>query len=462
MKATIPALFAGLLAIAVYLVSTMGFFFRKSVRLGPLRLNLSKSGLGASIGVKGARLTASSRGSTYITLGSHGFFYRQAIGRHERAGSIVPPPPPFQVHEAPPADPGTIPTASISELVESSNADLIQQLNERAQKTDPAIVAWILCLAPITLAISTGQDWWYALLVVPVVLASVLHRMYKDQTTTRLCYELPESETANFAVVQQAIAHLSQSHRIWRIIHQVATSQQKYHAGATSLINRTSVHAGILQIPRVTTNLPIAGIDMGAIKMFLLPDMILYLEGKTFANIPYEALGVRSGTTRFIEDDTVPRDARVVGKTWRYVNKSGGPDRRFNNNRQLSIAEYGVLELTSASGLNIHLNTSSAEKATAFANCMAERLGRTRPRRTTAPPPPPPPPPPPQGLGSRAKALKVLGLTESPSPEVLSAAYHRLAQMYHPDKVAGLAPEFQVLADQRMKEINAAYAFLRG
>jgi DnaJ-domain-containing protein 1 len=29
--------------------------------------------------------------------------------------------------------------------------------------------------------------------------------------------------------------------------------------------------------------------------------------------------------------------------------------------------------------------------------------------------------------------------------------------MYHPDKVAGLAPEFQALADRRMKEINAAY-----
>jgi DnaJ-class molecular chaperone len=48
------------------------------------------------------------------------------------------------------------------------------------------------------------------------------------------------------------------------------------------------------------------------------------------------------------------------------------------------------------------------------------------------------------------------------SAEELSAAYRNLAQMYHPDKVAGLAPEFQELADRRMKEINAAYALLRG
>jgi DnaJ-class molecular chaperone len=33
--------------------------------------------------------------------------------------------------------------------------------------------------------------------------------------------------------------------------------------------------------------------------------------------------------------------------------------------------------------------------------------------------------------------------------------------MYHPDKVVGLAPEFQALADKRMKEINAAYEVLK-
>jgi DnaJ-class molecular chaperone len=39
----------------------------------------------------------------------------------------------------------------------------------------------------------------------------------------------------------------------------------------------------------------------------------------------------------------------------------------------------------------------------------------------------------------------------------ISEAYRSLAQMYHPDKVAGLAPEFHEVAERRMKEINAAY-----
>jgi DnaJ-class molecular chaperone len=55
----------------------------------------------------------------------------------------------------------------------------------------------------------------------------------------------------------------------------------------------------------------------------------------------------------------------------------------------------------------------------------------------------------------------VLGVSEISSSDEISAAYRRLAQMYHPDKVAGLASEFQLLADARMKEINAAYEVLK-
>lgn len=46
----------------------MGFYFRKSVRLGPLRFNLSKSGIGTSVGVKGFRLGAGPRGNYVLSL----------------------------------------------------------------------------------------------------------------------------------------------------------------------------------------------------------------------------------------------------------------------------------------------------------------------------------------------------------------------------------------------------------
>ncbi len=45
----------------------MGFRFRKSLKFGPFRINLSKSGVGYSIGGKGFRVTKSATGKTYAT-----------------------------------------------------------------------------------------------------------------------------------------------------------------------------------------------------------------------------------------------------------------------------------------------------------------------------------------------------------------------------------------------------------
>src|SRR3954453_11913450 len=104
----------------------MGYFFRKSSSFGLFRFNFSKSGMGASIGVKGARLTMSSRGTTYITVGSHGFYYRETLsnrGVPVVSGDQSHVPPSHGV-----SDGDAIPTASASDLVDSSTERLVQQL----------------------------------------------------------------------------------------------------------------------------------------------------------------------------------------------------------------------------------------------------------------------------------------------------------------------------------------------
>jgi hypothetical protein len=57
--------------------SLMGWGFRKSIGFGPFRLNFSKSGIGASVGVRGARVGINSRGQAYTQAGLGGLFYRQ-------------------------------------------------------------------------------------------------------------------------------------------------------------------------------------------------------------------------------------------------------------------------------------------------------------------------------------------------------------------------------------------------
>jgi hypothetical protein len=285
-----------------------------------------------------------------------------------------------------------------------------------------------------------------------------VHKNNAEKRTSRLFYELGEAEQQRFSIVQTALTHLAASHRIWRVKGESETSDWKRNAGASSLINRAPISVGCSCPPRVEANVPVPAIIMGQVSLFFLPDVILYWEAGTFGAIGYQDFRVEQSTTRFIEDGQLPADATVVDRTWRYVNKNGGPDRRFNNNVQLPVAQYGVLTMRSSRGLNIHLHTSNAQSSLAVVNCWRNLYGSagqpqhphsTEQSRIETP------------SGPRAQAFKMLGLNAIATPSEISAAYRHLAQLYHPDKVAGLAPEFQILADKRMKEINTAYELLK-
>jgi hypothetical protein len=60
----------------------MGFYFRRSMNVGPFRLNLSRSGVGWSVGGRGFRTGRSARGRKYSTFSipGTGMGYRSSRG----------------------------------------------------------------------------------------------------------------------------------------------------------------------------------------------------------------------------------------------------------------------------------------------------------------------------------------------------------------------------------------------
>jgi hypothetical protein len=67
-----------------------------------------------------------------------------------------------------------------------------------------------------------------------------------------------------------------------------------------------------------------------------------------------------------------------VGKTWRFVNKKGGPDKRFNNNRELAVCLYSRVLFQSSSGLNelFHVSRQAiGSKQVAALRSMAKLRG---------------------------------------------------------------------------------------
>lgn len=126
----------------------MGYYFRKSVRFGPLRFNFSKSGIGVSAGVKGARISTGPRG-TYVHAGSHGFYYQQKIG------STFSPKYNNSANVRPKIEDDTIRSAEVSNLVSTSSAKIIQQINTQAKETRfaPYIAILSAVLSLVTFAL---------------------------------------------------------------------------------------------------------------------------------------------------------------------------------------------------------------------------------------------------------------------------------------------------------------------
>ena len=56
----------------------MGWYIKKSFKVGPVRLNLSKSGIGASLGVKGLRVSTGPKGRQF-NAGREGLYYRKSL-----------------------------------------------------------------------------------------------------------------------------------------------------------------------------------------------------------------------------------------------------------------------------------------------------------------------------------------------------------------------------------------------
>jgi hypothetical protein len=90
-------------------------------------------------------------------------------------------------------------------------------------------------------------------------------------------------------------------------------------------------------------------------------------QGSDFALIDITELEISSGATDFEETEFVPSDAQVVGTTWAKANKDGSRDRRFAHNRELPIMRYGLLNLSTAGGMNEAFMFSNAQASAEFA-----------------------------------------------------------------------------------------------
>ncbi len=335
---------------------------------------MSKSGVGVSTGVKGLRFGAGPRGN-YVHMGRGGLYYRRTLPSN--VTESIPPlsNPDLQYNET---ETGHEPlqeidSAQITQMVDSSSADLVAEMNEKRKKTLMwpffASIGAILTLTTLfntdTPIVSLG------LALLTIVLTAIT--MLKDtlRKTTVLFFDLEPEIEAAFQKLHDSFGYLSSSSSKWHIEAEGAVNNRKRNAGATSVIKRTAISLGIGNPPYIKTNVSVPSVPVGKQTLYFFPDKVLIVEANGVGAVSYPNLQISVENTRFIEDGNLPKDAKVVDRTWKYVNKRGGPDKRFNDNRELPIALYEDLNFTSNTGLNERIEISRIGFGGDFADAIS-------------------------------------------------------------------------------------------
>jgi tetratricopeptide (TPR) repeat protein len=185
----------------------MGFRMRKSIKVAPgVRVNVSKRGVGASVGGKGARYSVHSSGRKTVSLGSGvvpGVYYQKSVSGSSRSGSrsaAAPTPAPVT-----PKKPGVFAPKGEKQLYKAIKAQDAQAIKQAgAEYPDFRLPAYsfsgliLLSSEPkeaerlLGEAFATGND-------------PAEHKFVSDYVYTRLQLPIAEGITAELPVNRDAV-----------------------------------------------------------------------------------------------------------------------------------------------------------------------------------------------------------------------------------------------------------------
>lgn len=339
----------------------MSFYIRKSIKIGPLRFNLSKSGIGVSAGVKGFRLGSGPRGN-YVHMGRGGLYYRKTLPSTKKKPKNSTNAQ--YLEEASPINEQTqlqkIESAHISQMIDSSSEDLVKELNNKKKKVN--IWPFVIVISIITTFFvykKTGNAMVAFLCLCAsslITFATVLIDRMKKTTVLFFDFE-PEIESF-YQNLCNVFDKISSTSKKWRIDARGEELDKKRNAGANSIISRNEISVGNGIPPNIKTNIPIPYILMEKKSLYFFPDKLIVFDQYGIGAVSYQNLTISAYLIKFVEEDNVPGDTEIIDSTWKYINKRGGPDKRFKDNCQLPIVLYEEIDFKSNTGLNEKIQLS--------------------------------------------------------------------------------------------------------
>lgn len=367
----------------------MGWRFRKSFcPLPGVRINLSPGGVSTSVGLGPFRFSAGPRGAAVnARIPGTGISFRQPL----KSGATIED---KRFHQHP--DPtyvaitqGEIRSAGASELTSEGLAkfkELLTQARDERCSLLPELQSAASESARLQKKYDAWCNGWFLRRVFRQRFAQLRQQadewnaryeeLVEQEALSRLNtqFDLPDAVRRAFSQLSDSFAMMAKSERVWDTVAAVAADRMRERTSATTSIERRQVtfDLGVCDLIQSEWKVPhLANANGG--DLFIYPGFLLFfISADSFALIEASHVDAVFRSSPFIEEEGVPLDTKVIAQTWKKANKDGSPDRRFANNYQIPIVEYGNLIITSPTGLNEHYMISNATSVAQFSTRWAE------------------------------------------------------------------------------------------
>lgn len=296
-----------------------------------------------------------------------------------------------------------------------------------------------------------------------------LNQQDEEQRTFEMRYErITPTGHALWSLLRTSLGALAAPQFVWAVTSITQSANVKRTSGAHRIVTRIDGRPrGEAKSPFLNSDIKPIAIDSSAGTLYFFPDRLFVWNDGRYCILDYRKTSVECSTTRFIENEYRLNDAEVAGATWRYPNKDGSRDRRFKENWQIPVVNYGLVVLHLDVVGPVIFQTSNKNTASQFAHAYAEfvrqyqEVGKPKQHAHT------------ESARSQStyssrqadyvtpECFHILGLNENCTREEALAKYRELAMAYHPDRMQDLAIEAQEIASRKLAAINRAFRELK-
>lgn len=362
----------------------MAWGFRRRIKIIPgVHLNLSKSGISTSIGIRGANVTLGKTG-VYLNTGvpGTGICHRQKLfdGRPSNEKNQFVPVEHSEQHiyaekEIISADVQEITSQDMQGIKDSIllahqqrielNGDLQKVKSKLASTKLKLTLSYLLLYGLISKGIAEKIK---ADILEQKEVISELENQIKN-CFVNLEIDFDEEFDLKYKKLVATFKNLCNCHKIWDVTSASLQDTVKSRSSAGTLVDKKEVRFGFKSLPDIKYDFDAMYFkNANGSDFYFYPNFIVMFSSKyKFAIIGFEELDFYHRSVRFTETGKIPKDSRVIDRTWAKVNKNGTPDKRFKGNYQIPVVKYGEIQLSTDTGVNEEYEFSNYEFSEDFA-----------------------------------------------------------------------------------------------